>query len=65
MVKHIVLHTVPAWGHSKPLTSVMVEIAESRPDVVLTFLTNAMYPKIMAQLAKLPRERWKLIKNRI
>ncbi|KAL0069043.1 hypothetical protein AAF712_003726, partial [Marasmius tenuissimus] len=43
----------------------MVLVAELRPNVVITFLAGAMYPKIVGELAKLPSTRYKEIESRI
>ncbi|KAG7090300.1 hypothetical protein E1B28_011898 [Marasmius oreades] len=65
MVKHVLLYTAPAWGHTKPLVSLMILIAESHSDIVFTFITNVMYPKIMAELGKLPKERYEKVRGQI
>ncbi|KAG7096241.1 hypothetical protein E1B28_003690 [Marasmius oreades] len=65
MAKHVVLYTIPSWGHAKPLVAFMVLVAELRMDVVFTFIANVRYPNIMGELAKLPRERLENIKDRI
>ena len=53
-------------GHNKPLITLAILIAELRSDVAFTILTNsAMYPKIMGELGKLPRERLKPIEMQI
>ncbi|KAL0572328.1 hypothetical protein V5O48_009632 [Marasmius crinis-equi] len=55
--KHILLHTIPAWGHVKPLVALMVFIAEMREDVVLTLPVGLVGSKVVEELAKLPKER--------
>ncbi|KAF9255631.1 UDP-Glycosyltransferase/glycogen phosphorylase [Marasmius fiardii PR-910] len=65
MAKHIVLYSDPAWGHVKPLVTLMVLVAELRADVVLTFIANTRYPNIMDELAKIPPERFENIRDRV
>ncbi|KAJ8095020.1 hypothetical protein PM082_010238 [Marasmius tenuissimus] len=63
---HILLHAVgPSWGHSKPLTSFMLLLAESREDVVVTFLTDSLYTQIVRELSKAPRERLQKVEGRV
>ncbi|KAL0570330.1 hypothetical protein V5O48_011627 [Marasmius crinis-equi] len=62
---HIVLHAVPSWGHTKPLLSFMVLLAESGEDVVVTLLTGPLYPQIMAELEKTPKERFSKVESRV
>ncbi|KAL0564268.1 hypothetical protein V5O48_017783 [Marasmius crinis-equi] len=63
--KHILLHTIPGWGHVKPLVALMVLIAEMREDVVLTLPVGVIAAKVVEELAKLPRERHEQIEERI
>ncbi|KAF9257353.1 UDP-Glycosyltransferase/glycogen phosphorylase [Marasmius fiardii PR-910] len=65
MTKHILFYTIPAWGHIKSLISLMTLIAELRQDVTLTFITNVMYSKIVAEFSRLPKERYEKIQERI
>ncbi|KAF9259975.1 UDP-Glycosyltransferase/glycogen phosphorylase [Marasmius fiardii PR-910] len=65
MTKHIIMYTIPAWGHAKPLVALMVLIAELRTDVVLTLIANVRYPNIMGELAKIPPERFESIRDRV
>ncbi|KAL0570262.1 hypothetical protein V5O48_011704 [Marasmius crinis-equi] len=65
-MKHVVLHTIPAWGHAKPLLSLMVLLAESAEDVVLTYLTSGLiHPLITQHLNKLARDRFVKIQARM
>ncbi|KAK7062668.1 hypothetical protein VNI00_000156 [Paramarasmius palmivorus] len=64
--KHIVLHSIAAWGHNKPLITIAILIAEARKDVVLTILTNSfIHPKLLGELEKLPQERYHAIEAQI
>ncbi|ESK90158.1 hydroquinone glucosyltransferase [Moniliophthora roreri MCA 2997] len=63
---HIFMHACAAWGHNKPLITLAILIAEARPNVVQTILTNAtMYPKLLGEINMLPSERLDAIKERI
>ncbi|KAL0569933.1 hypothetical protein V5O48_012025 [Marasmius crinis-equi] len=63
--KHILLHTVPGWGHVKPLVALMVFIAEMREDVVLTLPVGLIASRAVEELAKLSKERHDKIRERI
>ncbi|KAK7437858.1 hypothetical protein VKT23_018295 [Stygiomarasmius scandens] len=53
--KNIFFFCVPAWGHSKPVIALASRILESRPNVVITFFTfGSIYPKILAEIDKIP-----------
>ncbi|KAK7030479.1 hypothetical protein VNI00_014066 [Paramarasmius palmivorus] len=63
---HIFAHAVAAWGHTKPLVAFCVLVLESRSDTVVTIATNeSMYPKALAELYKLPKERLYRIQERM
>ncbi|KAI3616806.1 glycosyltransferase family 1 protein [Moniliophthora roreri] len=63
---HIFMHACAAWGHNKPFITLAVLIAEARPNVMQTILTNAtIYPKLMGEINMLPRERLDVVKERI
>ncbi|EEB98833.1 hypothetical protein MPER_01595 [Moniliophthora perniciosa FA553] len=63
---HIFMHACAAWGHNKPLITLAILIAEARPNVVQTILTNAiMYPKLLGEFNMLPPERLDAVKERI
>ncbi|KAJ7457088.1 hypothetical protein FB451DRAFT_602098 [Mycena latifolia] len=64
-MKHIVLHAMAGWGHSKPLTSILVRMAESRENIIVTFLVGEMYKNIMDELSKLPEDRLRRFQDRI
>ena len=42
----------------------MILLAESRNDVVVTFLTDSLYTQIMRELSKAPKERLQQVENR-
>ncbi|KAL0570334.1 hypothetical protein V5O48_011631 [Marasmius crinis-equi] len=62
---HILLHAVPSWGHTKPLISFMILLAESGEDVVVTFFTGLLYTQIMGELEKIPKERFNKVESRV
>ncbi|KAK7029551.1 hypothetical protein VNI00_014428 [Paramarasmius palmivorus] len=64
--RHIIMHAIAAWGHNKPLITFAILIAEARPNVILTILTNAsMHAKMHAELKNLPEERLDPISHRV
>ncbi|THU84356.1 UDP-Glycosyltransferase/glycogen phosphorylase [Dendrothele bispora CBS 962.96] len=55
--KHILFHCVLSWGHNKPIVPFVAQIFQSRSDVIVSVLTSALtYPKLLAELDKLPPE---------
>ncbi|KAL0566457.1 hypothetical protein V5O48_015551 [Marasmius crinis-equi] len=64
--KHIFCHAVAGWGHNKPFLALAILIAEMRKDVAITIFTHAfIYSKMMAELEKLPKERFEAIEKQI
>lgn len=55
--------TIP--GHMKPLFSLIIRMAEAREDVIMTFLIDEKFDKVMGELAKLSDQRLKAIEDRI
>lgn len=54
-------------GHNKPITALVVLIAQARPDVIISLITTgAIYPKFVGELEKkLEKEEWEAIRARI
>ncbi|KAK7463073.1 hypothetical protein VKT23_007659 [Stygiomarasmius scandens] len=53
--KNIFFFCVLAWGHAKPIVALSSQILECRPNVTITFFTfGTMYPKIIAEIDKIP-----------
>ncbi|KAF8583155.1 glycosyltransferase family 1 protein [Ramaria rubella] len=50
---HVVLFSLPAWGHLRPLCSLACKIVEERSDIAVTFfIAGALGPQVEAEISR-------------
>ncbi|KAF9052531.1 hypothetical protein BDP27DRAFT_1304456 [Rhodocollybia butyracea] len=65
--KHVVVHAFTyGWGHNKPLCAFAIHILKNKPQTIVTYLTGSLlYPKIMAELKRLPSDQYEALESRL
>ncbi|KIK62564.1 glycosyltransferase family 1 protein [Collybiopsis luxurians FD-317 M1] len=66
-VKHMLFHSLAAWGHNKPMAALAVFITRARPDIVITIITTgSIHAKLVNELkSKLSTEKYNSLSPRI